>query len=182
MELQEIGQCADQQHGHAIRDEHEDARKDIPKVQRALAPCQRTQPTVELWDRGGYNNEQATVNIEQELYEKLPVVKADAIVDPRAMMVHVKYAAIADTAMVSAIWLPNIAHLAISPPLCFITHVEAPIRWHNTWVCHDALIEGRKQVYEQDVVEEENDDGINTPQFGAPNQAEKRKVYAKYNT
>jgi len=98
------------------------------------------------------------------------------------MMVHVENATVANTAMVRSIRLPHVAHFAITPPLGLITHVEAPIWRHNTWICHDALIEGRNQAQEQEVVEEHQQDSIKTPKLRAPNQADVCDVNAKDDT
>jgi hypothetical protein len=87
------------------------------------------------------NYQQAAVHIQEELDEELSVVEANAIVDPWAMVVHVENATVADTTMMCSIRLPHIAHFAVSPSLCLVTHVEAPVGWYYAWICHNALIE-----------------------------------------
>jgi len=131
-------------------------------------------------NRGGEDDDdQEAVRIQQELHEELSVVEADAIVDPWAMVIHVENATVANTAMVSSIWLPYIAHLAVTPPLCLITHVEAPIGRHNTWICHDALVECCHQVEEENVVDEHDQDSVEAPKLRGPNKADKRDVNPK---
>jgi hypothetical protein len=70
-------------------------------------------------------------------------------------MVHVEYAAIANATVVSAIWLPHVAHFAIPSSLCLVTHVETPIRRHDARISHDALVEGVEQVDKKEVVDDE---------------------------
>jgi hypothetical protein len=97
-------------------------------------------------------------------------------------VIHVQDASVADTAMVSSVRFPNIAHLAISSSLGFIAHIESPIRWHNTWVCHNALVEGCKQVSEQQMIDEEDENSIRTPKLRTPHEEDKREVYTEDNT
>jgi len=86
------------------------------------------------------------------------------------MVIHVQDASVANAAMVSSVWLPNVAHLAISSSLRLITHVEAPIGRHHTWICHDALVEGREQVCEEKMIHKEDEYGIKAPKFRSPHE------------
>jgi len=69
-------------------------------------------------------------------------------------MVHIDDASIANAAVVRAIWLPHVAHLAISPSLRFIPHVEAPIGRDDARICHDTLVEGEHEVPKQNVIQQ----------------------------
>mmetsp|Transcript_66559 Transcript_66559/g.118284 ORF Transcript_66559/g.118284 Transcript_66559/m.118284 type:complete len:128 (+) Transcript_66559:557-940(+) len=84
--------------------------------------------------------------------------------------------------MVCPVWLPDIAHFTIPPPLCLIAHVEAPVGWNNTWICANALKEGCAQVHEQNVVDEEKEDCIPTPKLRPPDKAHVRYVNAQDDT
>jgi hypothetical protein len=141
VKLDEVRQCEDQQQAHQISHDDANTAGNIPAVNAVWALCQITESVVELGDGGEDDDDKAAVRIEKELHEELAVVEADTIVDPGAMMVHVEDAAVADTAVVSPVWLPYVAHLAIPPPLCLVAHIKPPIRRHHTWVCPDALVE-----------------------------------------
>jgi hypothetical protein len=110
-----------------------------------------------FWDRCERDDEDAAVNVEQEVEEKLSVVEANTVVDPWAMVVHVEDAAITNAAMMRAIWFPHVAHLAIPSPFCLVTHIEAPIRRDDPWIRHDALVESGAQIDEEEMVDEEHD-------------------------
>jgi len=84
--------------------------------------------------------------------------------------------------MVRSIRLPYVAHLAVPPALGLITHIEAPVRWHDTWICHDALIEGCHQIDEHEVVDEEEEDSVKAPKLWGPNQADECNVNAHDDT
>jgi len=124
---------------------------------------------------------QGGIHIQQQLNEEFSIVETNTVVDPRAVMVHVENASIADTAVMRSIWFPYIAHFTITPPLRLVTHVEAPVGWHNTWICHDALIEGCNQVQEDQVVDEQSDKRQKLPQHWTINAEDKGEVDAKYN-
>jgi hypothetical protein len=86
------------------------------------------------------------------------------------MVIHVQDASVANAAMVSSVWLPNVAHLAVSSSLCLIAHVEAPIGRHHTWICHDALVESREQVGEENMIDKEDEYRINAPKLRTPHE------------
>lgn len=72
----------------------------------------------------GENNEVAADRrIEEKQEEKLVVAEADAIVDPRAMVIHPQNASTANTAMVTTVWLilgTPLAVASISRTLGFV--------------------------------------------------------------
>jgi len=82
--------------------------------------------------------------------------------------------------MMSAVWLPHIAHFAIPPAFGLVTHIETPIWWNNTWICRDAPIEGQEQAEKDHVVEEEDADSISMRKSWSPNYEDIRAVKAQY--
>jgi len=180
MELDEVRQCEDQHQTHHIRKNDANTAGNIPavKASRPTRICQNTESGVEFGDRGENDDEKATVRIQEKLHEELAVVEADTIVDPWAMMVHIEDAAIANTTVVSPVWLPYVAHLAVPPPLRLVAHIEAPIGRNHTWICPDALVEDYHQIEKEDVVDREDQDGVRPPQLRCPDRQHKREVYA----
>ena len=76
-------------------------------------------------ENGGYVADDE--NIDEEEQEILAIPKADTIIDPRTVMVHVKYASITSRAMMTTFRLEHITHKAISASFVFIvTQVETP--------------------------------------------------------
>eukprot|EP00405_Crypthecodinium_cohnii_P063841 CAMPEP_0195026460 /NCGR_PEP_ID=MMETSP0326_2-20130528/50320_1 /TAXON_ID=2866 ORGANISM="Crypthecodinium cohnii, Strain Seligo" /NCGR_SAMPLE_ID=MMETSP0326_2 /ASSEMBLY_ACC=CAM_ASM_000348 /LENGTH=64 /DNA_ID=CAMNT_0040048315 /DNA_START=684 /DNA_END=876 /DNA_ORIENTATION=- len=51
---------------------------------------------------------------EEQKEEELVVGEADAVVDPGTVMIHLQDAALADSAMVAAVWFVLAAPLAVS--------------------------------------------------------------------
>lgn len=98
------------------------------------------------------------------------------------MVIHVENAAIADTAVMRSIGFPYVAHLAVPPSLGLISHIEAPVWRNDTWICHDALVEGCDEVQEEHVVDEHEEDSVKAPQFWHPDEEHKRDVNAKDDT
>jgi len=80
----------------------------------------------------------------------------------------------------SSVWLPHIAHFAVPPAFGLIAHIEAPIGRHNTWICSDALTEGKEQAEKDQVVDEEDADSISSPKFRCPNYEDIREVNDQY--
>ena len=78
-------------------------------------------------------------DVDDEEHKELAVVEAHAVVDPGAVVVHIQDAAVADGAVVRPIGFPDVAHLAVAPPLRLVAHVEAPIRRHHARICHDRV-------------------------------------------
>jgi len=84
--------------------------------------------------------------------------------------------------MMCSIWLPYIAHFAIASSLRLVSHVKAPVGWHDTWVCHNALIESHHEIEEEDVIDEKEEHSIEPPQLWSPNQAHEAGVDAQDDT
>mmetsp|Transcript_15947 Transcript_15947/g.47884 ORF Transcript_15947/g.47884 Transcript_15947/m.47884 type:complete len:206 (+) Transcript_15947:67-684(+) len=157
VEPDEVRQGAEQKHRHEERNANDGAGDAVPgSVHVVQGPRQMHEAIEELRDGEADDHNESEVHIAQQLDEELPVVEANAVVDPRAVVVHVQDAAIADAAMVGAVGLPDIAHLAVSSALGLVTHVEAPVGGHDARVGHDALVEREDQVREEDVVDEED--------------------------
>jgi len=148
VKLYEVVKGDNQQCRQAPRNAYYDSEDTIYRMQSGLIRCELDEHQDEGYYARRYNDRQGSKDIEQQLYEKLPVVEADTIVDPWAMVIHIKDAAVANTAVVCAVRLPHIAHLAVPPALCLIAHVKAPIRWYKTRIRHDALVDRDKQVEE----------------------------------
>ena len=71
------------------------------------------------------------VPINQQQQEELPVPKPDAIIDPRAVVVHIQHAPVASRAVMAPVRLKNIANEAIPSPLSLIIiQVKAPKSGH----------------------------------------------------
>lgn len=82
-------------------------------------------------------------HINQEENKVLPVPKADAVVDPRAVMVHVEHASVASGAVMASLRLEDIAHEAVPPPFVFIvSQMEAPEHWNLSGISCHGLEEG----------------------------------------
>lgn len=87
------------------------------------------------------------------------------------MMVHIEDAPVAYAAMVSSLWLPDVTHFAVSPPLRLIAHVKSPTGWYHSRIRHDALIKCQHEIAEKDVIQKKHSHsnrGFGTPEFGAP--------------
>jgi len=144
----EVVEGDDQQCRKAPRDACYDSGNTIPRMQFVLVRCEQVKSEDDGHYASHHDDKQGSEDIEQQLYEKLPVVEADTVVDPWAMVVHIEDAAVANTAVVCAVRLPYVAHLAVPSALCLVSHVKAPIRWYKTRIRHDALVERDKQVEE----------------------------------
>jgi len=131
VELDEVGKRAKQQHGEAKRHTYNNTRDAIQGfVAKVLVLCEFNETVVQLRDCENDHDGQTQIHITQQLDKELPVIEANTIVDPWAMVVHVQDAAVTDAAMMCTVGLPYVAHLAISSTFCLIAHVEAPIRRH----------------------------------------------------
>jgi hypothetical protein len=74
-------------------------------------------------------------SVDQKLHEKLSVVKADAVVNPRTMMVHVQHARVAHRAMVRALGLEGVANQAVSLSLVVVVpDVKSPVQRNVAWL------------------------------------------------
>jgi len=66
-------------------------------------------------------------HVYQQQDEELTVPKADAVVDPWTVVVHVQHATVACRAVMAPLWFEDIAHQAIPPSLVLrVSQVEAP--------------------------------------------------------
>jgi len=161
MEPDEICQRAYQHDGQAPRhtnestEDHEHSAMGLVIIMGVGQ--EDAQPHHTLRNGCQHNDQQTSIDVKQQLDEELPVVEANTIVDPRAMMVHVEDAPVANAAVMHAVRLPDIAHLAISSTLGFVTHVEAPVRRYQTRICHDALVERCNQIDEEQMVDEKEE-------------------------
>ena len=58
-------------------------------------------------------------DVNQEQDEEFSIPKADAVVYPGAVMVHVEHASVAGGAVMASFWLKDIAHKTVTPALIF---------------------------------------------------------------
>jgi len=156
MELDEVCE-GDLQHYREAEDEDDTHfAEDTPhSVVFGCVLCHLHEYVPNLRYCGRHNNDQAAIDIHEQLDEELPVVEADTIVNPWAVMIHVQNAPIAYAAVVSSVRFPHITHLAIPSSFGFIAHVESPVGRHQARICHDALVERCQQVEEQQMIHEE---------------------------
>jgi len=72
-------------------------------------------------------NNEVTVQrcVQEEQKEKLVVVKANAVVDPRTMMVHFENAGLANSAVVTPVWLVLATPLAMAPHASSLHFLQA---------------------------------------------------------
>lgn len=88
------------------------------------------------WSEIAHNRDFEKNGICEEKQKELSVVKTNAIVEPRAMVIHVKNASITNRAMMASFWLENMTYQAISFPF-FIRIVEeeslAQVSIHKFW-------------------------------------------------
>lgn len=90
MELDKVGQGAQEQTRHAIGHEDDETQKPIQRtVEDTRIAGQTKEAFVNFNKRRCDHNHQGQVHVAEQLYEEFAVVKANAIVDPRAVMVHV---------------------------------------------------------------------------------------------
>ena len=77
-------------------------------------------------------------NVDEKKYEELAIPEANAIVDPRAVMVHVENAAIARGTMMATLGFEDVAHQAVTASFVLrVTKMEAPEDWNLTRIgCH----------------------------------------------
>ena len=82
-------------------------------------------------------------DIDEEEDEKFAVPKANAIVDPGAVVIHVQYASIARRAVMASLWLENVAHKAVASSFVLrVSQVESPEDGDLPRVCGHGLDEG----------------------------------------
>ena len=81
-------------------------------------------------------------HIYEEEEELLAIPKANAVVNPRTVVVHVEHASVARRTVMATLWLEHIAHEAVATSLVFVvTQVETPKYWHLAWVSRHRLEE-----------------------------------------
>ena len=85
-------------------------------------------------------------HIYQQQQEVFPVPKPYAIVDPGAVVIHVKHATIAGGTVMASFRFEYIAHQAISPSFVFVVaEMEAPEYWYLPWIRSHRLKKRPKQ-------------------------------------
>jgi hypothetical protein len=91
-------------------------------------------------------------HVDQQQDEELTVPKADAVVDPRAVVVHVQHATVARRAVMAPLWFKDIAHQTIPSSLVLrVAQVKAPKHRHLPRVCRHCLHEGPYQHDKENV-------------------------------
>ena len=82
------------------------------------------------------------MDVDEEQNEELAVPKADAVVNPWAVMVHIEHTPVARRAVMTPLWLKNVAHKAVSASLILrISQVEAPKYGYLAWIGSHGLYE-----------------------------------------
>lgn len=99
-----------------------------------------------------YNKVSSYEDIDEQKHEEFAVPKANTVVDPRAVMVHVQHTPVASRAVMASLRLEYIAHQAVPPSFILrVSQVEAPEYRHLSWVCEHGLEEGPNEEYEDHV-------------------------------
>lgn len=112
-------------HNQISRD-HDDHSIDLTKLELQMVKlqCQRVN-FVEFYY---INEDHKEKEVEQELHEELPVVEANAVIDPRTVMVHIEHTDVADWAVMASLRLEGVTDQAISFTFrVLVSDVEAPI-------------------------------------------------------
>jgi hypothetical protein len=92
-------------------------------------------------------------HIAEEQDEILPVPEANAIIDPGAVMIHVKHTSIACGAVMASLGLEDVAHEAVSSPLVLVvTQMESPEDWNLSWVSCHGLEKRPDKHHEENIV------------------------------
>ena len=82
------------------------------------------------------NEDGGQLDVDEKQQEVLTVPEADAVVDPRAVMVHVEHASVAGGAVMAPLGLEDVAHEAVAATLVLrVSQVEAPEDWDLPGVC-----------------------------------------------
>jgi hypothetical protein len=112
---------------------------DYVVVVNIQSPVETLKPVVE---KSNNNKVSAQKNVDQKKHEKLPVPESNAIVNPRAVMVHIEDTPIASRAVMAAFGLENVAHQTVTPSFVFrISEVKAPKDWDLPWISGHCLDE-----------------------------------------
>lgn len=93
-------------------------------------------------------------DVDEQEEEELAIPEADAIIYPGTVVVHVEYAPAAGGAVVTPLWLEDVAHQTVATSLVFcVAQVEAPKHWHLPRVGSHDLEERPHQHAEQQMEE-----------------------------
>ena len=99
-------------------------------------------------------------DVYQEKEEELSIPKANAIVNPGAVVVHVEHAPTTRRAVMASLWLEDVAHETVAASLLLgITEMEAPEDGDLSWVCGHGLDEGPHKHYEENLHNESRKTG-----------------------
>ena len=86
------------------------------------------------------------LGVDEQEDEVLAIPEANAVVDPRAVVVHVDHAPVAHGAVVAPFRLEQVAHQTVAFALLLaVVHVEAPEGRHLSRVGHDHLHEAPRE-------------------------------------
>jgi len=92
-------------------------------------------------------------HVDEEKDEEFAVPKADAVIDPWAVVVHIEHTSVAARAVMASLWLKDVAHQAISATLVLrVTQMEAPEDWNLPRICSHGLYE-RPNHHDEDEME-----------------------------
>jgi len=92
-------------------------------------------------------------NVNEKEKEVFAVPEPNTVIDPRAVMVHVKNASVASRAVMASFRLKNVAHQAVAASLIFIiTKMETPKDRNLSWVCSHCLKEWPHKHEKQEIV------------------------------
>lgn len=94
------------------------------------------------------DEEKASNRVDQELDEIFAVVKADAVVDPWAVVIHVQHASATGGAVVRSVGFPHVADFAVSAAFVFVAHVESPVGGDAPRVRAHRFEEGAEEEHE----------------------------------
>ena len=111
-------------------------------------------------------------HVNEEKNEEFAIPEANAVVDPRTVVVHVQHTPIARLTVMTSLRLENVAHKTVAAALDLrISHMEAPKDGHLTRLHRHGLVEGPNHHDEEEVEDAEEQE--NTPvvfKFGQPNE------------
>ena len=91
-------------------------------------------------------------NVDEEQYEEFTIPKADTVINPWAMVIHVEYASSTAWAMMASLWLEYVAHQAVATTLTLcISQVETPEYRHLPRISKHWLEEGPQEHEEENM-------------------------------
>ena len=92
------------------------------------APLDRLKPGEGHSDGNEVGDDQ---HVDEKEDEEFAIPETDAVVDPRAVVIHVEDTPVAATAVMAPLWLENIAHEAITASFVLrVAQMEAPEDGH----------------------------------------------------